>query len=665
MPAATEVNNPGVKSSTADCDVWELRIYVAGKTPRSLTALRNLRRICEQHLRRRYRLEVIDLLDEPQLASTDQIVAIPTVLRSRPLPQKKIAGDLSNTEKVLLSLELPTRPVEADDVLRAISTGEVDAFVQSHDSSGHVVALQGTEEPYRLLVESMNEGALTLASDGAVLYCNSRFAKMVNTGREQIMGRRFHEYIARDDQDRFAALLVQGLENSSRAEFTLQIPNGGELPVQLSVHVENSCEVPAVALLVLDISELKRTAEALEESRREELRIKDEFLSHVSHELRSPLTAIGLFVSILKDELTGPLNPQQKDDVQTIARNVHQLSTMIDDLLEMTRAETGKLTVDLQWTSANAAVCEVVESAHPRAREKKLALKTELASDLPLVYADPGRLRQVLTNLVQNAVKFTRAGQITVRASIFEEDPQFVVLEVEDTGCGLQPECLEKVFERLYQVPSSGEAGRKGLGIGLFICRELVKRQGGKIWAKSEPGKGSSFCFTVPVASLSSLIAPLITLLPSKNSLAFFTVSATDAGCSGKAPPPRLCQEVRQVVQQCTLPDLDLLLPYNSSSGNEGRCFVIAVADKVGAEVLARRLREQLRRWEERQQTGIAFQVTYEFLPLPASAPEASGSDSLQIITSKVQQLITEEFLRMHARKERGCGELQTFDYRG
>ena len=656
MAPAIEVNKPRMKMSGSRPEIWRLRIYIAGKTPRSLAALRNLKRICEQHLKKRYRLQVIDLLDEPQRASADQIVAIPTVLRSRPLPQKKIAGDLSNTEKALLSLELPIVAIEGDDILRAISTGQVDAFVQTRNSAGQVVALQGTEEPYRLLVESMNEGALTVAADGAILYCNSRFAKMVSTGREQIMGRRFHDYIAVADQDRFASLLVQGLKNSSRAEFTLQISNGKQLPVQLSFHVENSYEVPAVALLVSDISELKRTAEELEQSRREELRIKDEFLSHVSHELRSPLTAIALFVSILKDELTGPLNPQQKEDVQTIARNVHHLSTMIDDLLEMTRAEAGKLNVDLQWTSASVAVAEVVESAQPRAQEKNLSLKTELNPDLPLVYADPARLRQILTNLVQNAIKFTHAGEITVRANISQENRQFVVFEVEDTGCGLQQECLEKIFERLYQVTSSSEAGRKGLGIGLYICRELVRRQGGRIWAISEPGRGSCFRFTVPVASLSSCIASLITFLPTKNSVAFFTVSASHGGCTGKVPSPRVCQEVRMVVQQCTLPDLDVLLPYNGSTGHEGRFFLVAIADSQGAEVLAKRLREQLRRWEEREQTGTTFEVTYKFLPLTMPAQKISGDNLLPIISRNLEQLISDELLKRSASEERNCG---------
>ncbi len=106
------VNNPEVKANAGRPEIWELRIYIAGKTPRSLAALSNLKRICEDHLKTRYRLQVIDLLEAPQLASADQIVAIPTVLRSLPLPQKKIAGDLSNTEGVLLGLEVPTSGVE-------------------------------------------------------------------------------------------------------------------------------------------------------------------------------------------------------------------------------------------------------------------------------------------------------------------------------------------------------------------------------------------------------------------------------------------------------------------------------------------------------------------------------------------------------------------------
>ncbi|HLK34044.1 MAG TPA: ATP-binding protein [Terriglobales bacterium] len=622
--------------------IWELRVYVAGQTPKSLAALSNLQRICDEHLQARYELEIVDLLQKPEMAALEQIIAIPTVLRSRPLPRKKIAGDLSNTEEVLLSLEIPAQSGEAEDVLRAISSGEVDAFVQQHESAGEIVALQGTEEPYRLLLESMNEGALTLAHDGTILYCNSRFAEIVSARSEELVGCSFQRYIGNEQQERFSTLLGEGAGGSSRGEFTLRAGQTGNIPVQLSFHVVRCAGVPAVSLLVSDISELKRAEDALEQSRREQMRIKDEFLSHVSHELRSPLTAIYQFVSILNDEIAGPLNSDQKEFVQITGRNVRQLHAMIDDLLEITRAETGKLTVEPQWTCIRAAIEEVVNSSAPSAAEKEILLKAELPASLPLVYADPARVRQILTNLVQNAIKFTPAhGHITARAKAGEEHKGFLLLEVEDTGCGLQPEAVEKIFERLYQIATPTEAGRKGLGIGLYICKELVKRQGGKIWVNSEPGRGSCFCFTLPTASLSTLIAPLMPKLRSSSySAALFTVTASCEAVGAKTSPPEgLCHEVRQVVQRCTLPDLDVLLPKTGGAHKAGRCLIFAVTKPDGAPVLANRLREQLQRWEQNQRTGLVFSVDYTFLELPPSLADADNEELLKVVTHNLEAL--------------------------
>ena len=623
--------------------VWELRLYVAGQTPKSLGALTNLQRICDERLSGKHQLQIIDLLENPEMASVEQIVAIPTVVRSRPLPRKKIAGDLSNTKEVLLSLEIPSQSDEAEDVLRAISSGEVDAFVRQGENTGEIVALQGTEEPYRLLLESMNEGALTLAQDGTILYCNMHFAELVNGRSEDLAGSPFQPYIGSEERARFAALLAEGAGGSSRGEFTLQAGQGRNIPVQLSFRVERCGGVPAVSLLVSDISELKHAQEALEESRREQLRIKDEFLSHVSHELRSPLTAIYQFVSILDDEIAGPLNTDQKEFVQITGRNVRQLHAMIDDLLEITRAETGKLTVEPQWTCIRGAIEEVVNSSAPSAAEKTILLQAELPASLPLVHADPARVRQILTNLVQNAIKFTpEKGRITVRAKPGDEHKGFLLLEVEDTGCGLQPQAVEKIFERLYQVPTPTEAGRKGLGIGLYICKELVKRQGGKIWVNSEPGRGSCFCFTLPTASLSSLIAPLLPKLRSSGySAALFTVTASRGAVGAKTSPPEgLCHEVRQVVQRCTLPDLDVLLPKTGGTQKAGRCLIFAVTKADGAQVLTNRLREQLQRWEQNQRTGLVFSVDYTFLELPPGLAEAGNEELLTAVTHHLEALV-------------------------
>jgi signal transduction histidine kinase len=230
-----------------------------------------------------------------------------------------------------------------------------------------------------------------------------------------------------------------------------------------------------------------------------ELQLKDEFMSHVSHELRSPLTAVQQFATILMDELAGPLTAGQRDALRVILRNVHQLEAMIDDLLETTRMQTGKLSIELQSVLPSEVVADAIDTLRAPAQVKEIHLAFDVDDDLPTAYADPVRTRQILINLIGNAVKFTSpGGSVTVRAG-FDNDPSYLRFEVADTGPGLSAEHAERIFERLYQVKGAAQAGRKGLGLGLFICRELVNRQGGKIWVTSEPGKGSSFCFTLPV----------------------------------------------------------------------------------------------------------------------------------------------------------------------
>lgn len=230
-----------------------------------------------------------------------------------------------------------------------------------------------------------------------------------------------------------------------------------------------------------------------------ELQLKDEFMSHVSHELRSPLTAIHQFSTILMDDLAGPLGPEQKDAMRVILRNVGQLESMIEDLLEITRMQTGKLSIEQQSVLPSEVVADAIDTTCGPAGLKQVRLLSEMEDDLPTAYADPVRTRQILINLIGNAVKFTPSeGTVTVLAA-FHNDPSFLRFEVRDTGCGLTRENTERIFERLYQVKEAAQASRKGLGLGLFICKELVDRQGGKIWVTSELGKGSSFFFTLPV----------------------------------------------------------------------------------------------------------------------------------------------------------------------
>jgi signal transduction histidine kinase len=233
--------------------------------------------------------------------------------------------------------------------------------------------------------------------------------------------------------------------------------------------------------------------------RMQQMQFKDEFLSHVSHELRSPLTAIYQFVTILLDRLAGDLNRDQGEYLEIVLKNVKQLQSMINDLLEVTRVQAGKLLIDLERTSIPDAVIYTVNTLQGAAAAKEIALRSDIEGQIPSVCADPTRLQQILVILVDNAIRFTPAGgTVSVQVRMLEEDPNFVVLKVSDSGHGISPDMTERIFERLFQSPDPALAGRKGLGLGLYICKELVNRQGGKIWATSAPGQVPSFPLHCP-----------------------------------------------------------------------------------------------------------------------------------------------------------------------
>jgi signal transduction histidine kinase len=261
----------------------------------------------------------------------------------------------------------------------------------------------------------------------------------------------------------------------------------------------------------MDVTERKQAEEAREQQRQDAIRFKDEFLSHVSHELRSPLTAIKQFTSILENGLAGELNTEQHQYQQIVLKNVGQLQAMIDDLLEGTRLETGKVTIEATSVPVRDAVTDSLDTLRGAALAKRIALSADLAPDLPLAYADPTRLVQILIILLDNAIKFTPAdGRVSIHAYRAESDRQFLQLDISDTGCGIRPEMIGQIFDRLYQVSGAAESSRKGLGLGLYICKQLVTRQGGRIWASSRLQHGTTVSFTLPVFSLNNPIAPLL-----------------------------------------------------------------------------------------------------------------------------------------------------------
>ena len=225
-------------------------------------------------------------------------------------------------------------------------------------------------------------------------------------------------------------------------------------------------------------------------------RMKSNFLSVVSHELKTPLHSIKGFVDIILMGKTGEISETQRDFLNTVRTQTDHLQSLIQDLLEFSRLESGQVKLRLEAVSiAEVAGC-VMDNLTPMADEKGVRLMTEVPSDFPLIKADRMRITQVITNLAHNAIKFTpKGGSVTVGAVDLGEQ---IRVSVSDTGIGIPPDEREKIFDRFYQVDSTTTRPYRGTGLGLTICKHIVEYHQGMIWAEGEEGKGSAFLFTLP-----------------------------------------------------------------------------------------------------------------------------------------------------------------------
>ncbi len=263
-------------------------------------------------------------------------------------------------------------------------------------------------------------------------------------------------------------------------------------------------ELMGAVLVFHDVTEQRRLALEASRGARVELKLKDDFLSHVSHELRSPLTSIYSFGSILADGLAGDTTTEQREYLDIILRNTGQLQSMIEDLLLVTQGGEGKVRIAAEPTSAREAVADALHTVEGAARNKHITLSADCGTKPLTVHADPTRLRQILIILLDNAVKFTPPrGRVAVQIAV--EGQESILFQVADTGCGIPIEKRLRIFEHLYQIVNPEQAradhnGRNGLGLGLHIAKDLIERQDGRIWVEDNPDRGSTFCFHLPLA---------------------------------------------------------------------------------------------------------------------------------------------------------------------
>ena len=342
--------------------------------------------------------------------------------------------------------------------------------------------------------------------------------------------------------------------------------------------------------------------------------------------------------------MAGELNLEQREYLEIVLRNANQLRSMINDLFEVTGVQEGKLRLELQSTSASDAVAYTVRTLQEAATAKGIALSSDVECGLPSVYADPARVRQILIILVDNAIKFTPAnGAVKIQARILEEDPNLLVLEVSDSGCGISPDMTERIFERLFQAPDPALAGRKGLGLGLYICKDLVTRQGGQIWAKSAPGQGAAFFVTLPIFSLSKLIAPALRKEQRTESPITLVVTemGSETGWLSDEVRAKQSHTVRDLLRRCLYSDLDVLLPKVGFAGAVELFFIVAITDGIGGEAISKRIRKQLD--EHIQQGGLTLSTSYRSLEAMKRNTSESMEDYREKVAINIQELIHEE----------------------
>jgi signal transduction histidine kinase len=389
-------------------------------------------------------------------------------------------------------VETRERLAEAEEMLRAIRAGEIDAFVVEGAGGGKVYTLHSADEPYRNLVEQMQEGAVVLSSRGDILYSNRRFAAMVDEPIEAVIGSPFDRFVGESDRRGFDSLVLAG---SGRCRSTLMSPHSIDLDVSLSVSAAGAAGEGRLNLIVTDLSELLEARSNRDRAERDN-RTKDQFLAMLAHELRNPLGAVSAALHVLESAGANAQSAIRAHDV--IARQVEHISRLISDLLDVERVVSGKIRLVRQPLDLAVAIRSAVD---PLAGNVPEGRHFDIRTQPVWIAGDALRIEQVLTNLVTNAIKYTPPdGQIriTLRA-----DGRDALLVVEDTGAGISPELLPFIFDLYVQSDRTLNRSRGGLGIGLTLVRSLVEAHGGTVSASSE-GEGRGSRFTIRLKAIPS-----------------------------------------------------------------------------------------------------------------------------------------------------------------
>jgi len=388
------------------------------------------------------------------------------------------------------NFKLRLRLEEAEQTLTAIRQGAVDALVIAGPDGDNVFTLAGSEHNYRLLIESIDEGALTATHEGTILYCNTKFSRMMDQPAETLVGREIADFVEPSQRSAFEMFLADGTSQSLEVAF--QIKPGPPLATKVSRGLLDADGLSGISLVVTDLTQTKMATELVtanaELSRSNAELARFAFVA--SHDLKEPLRVISSYVQMLDLRLKEKLDAGTANYMKYVVDAVARMYALINDLLAYS-----KIGADLE------AFTEV--DTNLLVREVRSNLSTSLnecdgeivCSPLPTVWGNRGELLQLFQNILGNAIKYRahRPPKINVEA---RREGFGWVFSVTDNGIGIERQYFEKIFvifQRLH-----GKQCYSGTGIGLAICKKVVERHGGKIWVEAAPEYGTTFLFSIP-----------------------------------------------------------------------------------------------------------------------------------------------------------------------
>lgn len=426
--------------------------------------------------------------------------------RSRPArrksaaPKRRAAGSRLISARALATLQENLRV--AQETLDAIRSGEVDAVIVSGTNGDQVYSLAGAEQPYRVYIERMQEGAVTVSADGLILYCNHRFAEMLGRPLEKVISSTICDYLSPEAWAHLGTIFTGG-DDVVKYEALLQPRRGKPLPVNLTASHLRLDGPGMMCLVVTDLTEQKEQAamRLAKELAEKANTAKDDFLAALSHELRTPLTPALMTATALEQDASLP--EKFRGDIALIRRNVELEARLIDDLLDLTLISHGKLSLQHGEVDLHACLQRAVEIVATDAAAKGIALQADYAARQAHFSGDAVRVQQVCWNVLRNAVKFTPArGRIAIATG--NDDNRGVWVRITDTGIGFTPEQAGRIFQAFEQGGRDITRQFGGLGLGLAITRSIMGAHGGHIEAESSGlDQGATFILRFPLTTAS------------------------------------------------------------------------------------------------------------------------------------------------------------------